>query len=217
MPKNILITGGSRGIGKATAQLLKKSGYEVLAPGSQELDVTDQDSIDAYFKTKIKSKLHAVICNAGVFHSDSLENHSIEDWTRVIDTNLTGTFRVCKKALKHLSKNSHIIMISSVSAEGEAYASAYATSKAGINGLCKSLAYELGSEGINVNAIAPGWVRTDMAKSILSTKAQERDNLGATLQNRYIEPSEVAGLIEYLLSPQAKAITGQVLTIDAGL
>lgn len=221
MSKKILISGGSRGIGKATASLLKKQGYEVLAPGSKELDIGSQESIDQYFEKHFtkKSKLYALVCNAGIFHSDSLENHSLEAWDEIININLSGTFRLCKKALPYLRKetNSHIVMISSVSAEGEAFAPAYSASKAGINGLCKSLAYELGSDGINVNAIAPGWVKTDMAQSILNTKALEKDNLGATMQNRYIEPKEIAGLVNYLISQEAKAITGQVLTIDAGL
>lgn len=219
--KIILITGGSRGIGKACAELLKKDGYQVLAPSSKELDVGCDKSVKKYFAANFKSstELYGLICNAGIFHSDSLENHSIDDWEEVLNVNLTGTFRACKAALPYLrnSENSNIIMISSVSAEGEAFAPAYTASKAGINGLCKSFAYELGSDGINVNAIAPGWVKTDMGQGILHNKALEKDNLGATLQNRWIEPSEVAGLVKYLVSSEARAITGQVLTIDAGL
>lgn len=217
----ILITGGSRGIGKACAELLKKEGYQVLAPNSKELDVGCDESVTKYFTANFKAdtKLYALICNAGIFHSDSLENHSIDDWEEVLNVNLTGTFRACKAALPYLrnSTNSNILMISSVSAEGEAFAPAYTASKAGINGLCKSLAYELGSDGINVNAIAPGWVKTDMGTGILHTKELEKDNLGATLQNRWIEPCEIAGLVKYLISPEARAITGQILTIDAGL
>ena len=260
--KTILITGGSRGIGKASAELLKKEGYQVLAPSSKELDVGCNDSVKKYFTANFKadSKLYALVCNAGIFHSESLEKHSLDDWEEVLNVNLTGTFRACQAALPYLRNNamnllenssdarlasseqtelndasmmaaekecnaagedlrvgSRIIMISSVSAEGEAFAPAYTASKAGVNGLCKALAYELGSDKINVNAIAPGWVKTDMAQGILHTKELEADNLGATLQNRWIEPSEVAGLIKYLLSPEAKAITGQILTIDAGL
>lgn len=221
MSKIVLITGGSRGIGKACAELLKKEGYQVLAPSSKELDVSSDESVKKYFAANFKtnSKLYALISNAGVFHSDSTENHSVENFQKIIDVNLTGAFRAVKAALPYLknSGEAHVVMISSVSSEGEAYAPAYTASKAGINGLCKSLAYELGSDGINVNAIAPGWVRTDMGTGILHSKALERDNLGATLQNRWIEPSEIAGLAKYLISPEAKAITGQILTIDAGL
>jgi 3-oxoacyl-[acyl-carrier protein] reductase len=219
--KTILITGGSRGIGKACSELLKSAGYQVLAPNSKELDVSSEPSVQKFFTANFnaKSKLYALICNAGVHHSASLEKHSIEDWQKVIDVNLTGTFRACKYALNYLrnSERSHIIMVSSVSADGEAFAPAYTASKAGINGLCKALAYELASDGINVNAIAPGWVRTDMAQKILHNKELEKNHLGASLQNRWIEPSEIAGLAKYLISEEARAITGQILTIDAGL
>lgn len=219
--KTVLITGGSRGIGKACARLLEQEGYRVLAPSSKELDLADNDSIEKFFEINFKSssKLYALISNAGVFHSASLENYDIEDWNKVIEINLTGAFRACKISLPYLknSSNSHIVFISSVSAEGESFASAYAASKAGINGLCKTLAYELASDGINVNAIAPGWVRTDMAKKILHNKSLEKDSLGATLQNRWIEPDEIAALVKYLISPEAKAITGQIIKIDAGL
>jgi 3-oxoacyl-[acyl-carrier protein] reductase len=219
--KTILITGGSRGIGKATADLLKEAGYQVLAPSSKELDVSSELSVKKYFAAnfKTKSELYALICNAGIHHSASLAEHSLADWQKVIDINLTGTFRACKHALNYLrnSKHSHIIMISSVSAAGEAFAPAYTASKAGINGLCKALAYELATDGINVNTIAPGWVRTDMAQKILHNQELVKNHLGATLQNRWIEPSEIASLVRYLISEEARAITGQVLTMDAGL
>ena len=81
----------------------------------------------------------------------------------------------------------------------------------------KSLTWELGKFGINVNAVAPGWVRTDMAQTILNTPEQEKNNLGANVQNRWIEPSEIAYLIQYLISPSARAITGETITISAGL
>ena len=217
--KLVLITGGSRGIGKAIAKELA-SDYEVLAPSSKELDVRDSQSVSAYFEKYIKNKaLYALISNAGIFADGAIENLAESSWLDVIDVNLNGAFRVTQKALPNLQKSpdSHIIYISSVSAQGEAFASAYSASKAALNGLTKSLAYELGSDGINVNAIAPGWVETDMAKSILHTKTLEKDNLGATLQNRWIKPKEIGALCHYLLEKKAKAITGQILTIDAGL
>lgn len=221
MAKKVLITGGSRGIGQATAELLIQSGYQVLAPGSSELDVSNQESVDNFFAENFTegSSLYALICNAGVFHSAPLEEHSLEEWQKVIDVNLTGAFRLCKKSLPYLQaqQGAHIIMVSSVSAEGEIYTPAYSASKAGMIGLMKSLTWELGKFGINVNAVAPGWVRTDMAQTILNTPEQEKNNLGATVQNRWIEPSEIAHLIQYLISSSARAITGETITISAGL
>jgi 3-oxoacyl-[acyl-carrier protein] reductase len=220
MSKNILITGGSRGIGKAIAKQLEKDGYRVFAPSSKELNLRSTDSIAKYIEANLKNKsLYALISNAGIFESGALENTREEAWLNLIDVNLNGAFRVTKACLPLLKKseNSNIIYISSVSAKGESFASAYSASKAALNGLTKALAYELGSDGVNVNAIAPGWVKTDMAKSILHTKNLERDNLGATIQNRWIKPREIADLVSYLIDKKAKAITGQILTIDAGL
>ena len=221
MAKKVLITGGSRGIGQATAELLIQSGYQVLAPGSRELDVSNQESVDKFFAKNFPedSSLYALICNAGVYHSAPLMEHSLEEWQKVIDVNLTGAFRLCKKSLPYLQaqQGAHIVMVSSVSAEGDIYTPAYSASKAGMIGLMKSLTWELGKFGINVNAVAPGWVRTDMAQTILNTPEQEKNNLGANVQNRWIEPSEIAHLIQYLISSSARAITGEIITISAGL
>lgn len=221
MAKKVLVTGGSRGIGDAIAKLLILNDYEVYAPSSRDLDLSSQESIDAYFKENFRENdsLYALISNAGIFHSAPLAKHSLENWQKIIDLNLTGAFRICRKALPYLQRENgaNIVFISSISAQGEAFAPAYSASKAGINGLCKALAPELASDNINVNAIAPGWVKTDLAKSILYTEELEKNHLGASLQNRWIEPAEIAGLVKYLLSPEAKAITGQILTIDAGL
>lgn len=220
MVKNVLITGGSRGIGKAIAKRLDSEGYTVFAPSSKELDLRSTESIESYIQTNLKDKsLYALISNGGIFESGAIENTEENTWLNLIDINLNGAYRVTKACLPLLKKNAHsnIIYISSVSAQGESFASAYSASKAAINGLTKALAYELGSDGVNVNAIAPGWVKTDMGKGILNTKNLERDNLGAAVQNRWIEPKEIADLVAYVIDEKAKAITGQILTIDAGL
>jgi len=219
--KVVLITGGSRGIGQAIAKnLVSANDFEVFAPSSKELDVTSTSSIEEYFATKLKNKtLYALVSNAGIYQNGALENFAEASWLELIDVNLNGAFRVTQKAIPLLkkAKDSHIIYISSVSAQGESFASAYSVSKAGLEALTKSLAYELGSDGINVNAIAPGWVKTDMAQEILHTSNLQKDHLGATIQNRWIKASEIADLVAYLLDKKAKAITGQIITIDAGL
>lgn len=219
--KKVLVTGGNRGIGLAIAEQLKLEDYEILSPSSKELDVSDEASIKKFFKKHFKEEdtLYALINNAGVFHESSLENYSTQDWKKVIDINLTGAFLVSREALKYLQNNQggRIIMISSISARGYAYTSAYSASKAGLIGLANSLAEELAKDDIQVNTICPGWVRTDMAKNILHNEDLEKNNLSAALQKRWIEAEEIAQLVSYLLSTKSKAITGQSINIDAGL
>jgi 3-oxoacyl-[acyl-carrier protein] reductase len=222
LKKKVLISGGSRGIGRATALFLKSKDYEVLSPGTQDLDVSKQDSIDLYFDKNFSEKdsLYALISNAGVFHSSRIENYSDSDWERVLNVNLTGAFRLCRKALDLLKKSpeAKIIFISSVSALfGEAYASAYSASKAGLHGLTKSLALELAPDNIQVNAICPGWVKTDMALKQLKNEEEIKNQLGASLQNRWICSEEVASLVAYLISEDSRAITGQLINFSAGL
>lgn len=222
MKKKVLISGGSRGIGRATALFLEKNDFEVLAPSSKELNLRSNFSIDEFFKNNFSAKdpLYALISNAGVFHSSSLEKYRDEDFEKLMEINLFGAFRLCRKALNFLknSPESKIVFISSVSGlAGEAYASAYSASKAGLIGMAKSLALELATENIQVNAICPGWVKTDMSLSQLNSEEKIKNHLEASLQNRWIEADEIASLINFLLSEKAKAITGQTINISAGL
>ena len=223
--ERLLISGGSRGIGEATAFLLKEH-YDVYAPSSKELDVTDHRSIDAYCSSnKLDQGIYALVCNAGIYQQKPFLKQSFEEWQRIIDVNLHGVFNLCQKIIpgmiernhKHDCATSRIVIISSVSASGEAYASAYAASKAALLGLSKSLSMEFAKDKITVNTICPGWVRTDMAKNCLNTAEKEAANIGATLQNRWIEPDEVAHMVKYLISEEAYAVTGQSIEISAGL
>ncbi len=217
--KLALVTGGNRGIGLAIVESLRSSNYEVFGPSSSELDLASKSSIDAYCNSVFSpdASLDLLVLNAGVFYSAPLAKHSIEDFERVIDINLTGAFRLIKYWHQRMAKASSIIIISSISSAGELYAPAYSASKAALNAMAKSLAQELYSSDIRVNVIAPGWVRTDMAKSILSDESLERDNLEATLIKRYIEPKEIAAMLLYLVSDSAQAITGEIFTISGGI
>ena len=228
--KNVLISGGSRGIGKSAAYLLSRSDYQVFAPSSQELDQSSEKSVQDYFSNAeiedCEQSLYGLIVNAGVYHSSCFEEYCFNDWQRVLDVNLNGAFHLVKAALPLLKtyvklnpeSYSRIIFISSVSAyAGELYAPAYSASKAALIALAKSLALEFAKYKITVNSICPGWVRTDMALNQMPNEDVIKDSLGATLQNRWIEPEEIAHAISYLLSEPAKGITGQQLNITAGL
>jgi NAD(P)-dependent dehydrogenase (short-subunit alcohol dehydrogenase family) len=237
MSRSVLISGGSRGIGKATAELLSAEGYQVYAPGSAEMDVASQDSVDNYssgllrFARNDQSSrgaqrrgdpcLDALVLNAGIFHSAPITDYKLNDWQRVIDVNLHGVFRVLTAVLPLMTLNDgkrrQIVIISSVSARGEAYASAYSASKAALIAAAKAWAVELAKYKINVNVISPGWVRTDMALGILSTPEQQRDELGATLTGKWIEPEEIASMVAYLLSDAGRSITGAEMVVGAGI
>ena len=219
--KKILISGGSRGIGKAISESLTDN-YKVLGPSSAEMDVSSEKSVTDFLQNNLNTEdsLYGIVCNAGIFHSGNFENYSLENWNKIITTNLTGTFNLCHLGLPYLRKSpeARIVIISSISGiSGEAFAPAYSASKAGLIGLAKSLALELAKFNITVNTIAPGWVKTDLALDQLKSEDMIKDNLGANLQNRWIEPEEIASLVKYLLSHEARAITGEVINISAGL
>ncbi len=206
----------------AIADLLRAESWLVHGAGSQEMDLSSMDSVSTYVSRDLASvDLDALVLNAGIFHSASIKNYEWEDWQKVIDINLHGCFRLIKAALPKLLSNPRpnksIVFISSISADGEPYASAYAASKAALLALSASLAVELASDKIRVNTICPGWVRTDMAKSILRSPAQEQDALGASLTGTWIEPREIAAMTSYLLGETARSITGARFDVDAGL
>ncbi len=246
MVKTVLISGGSRGIGKATAELLRAEGYQVYAPGSAEMDVCSEEAVAKYigilrcaqdsnkdpdgsllrFQRECtsqaqtdKPQLDALVLNAGIFHSAAITDYKLQDWQRVIDVNLHGVFRVLTAALPLMTvddgKRRQIVIISSVSARGEAYASAYSASKAALIAAAKAWAAELAKYKINVNVISPGWVRTDMAMGIIGDAPE--DALGATLTGKWIEPEEIAAMVAYLLSDAARSITGAEMCVDAGV
>ena len=215
-----LVTGGSRGIGKATAKILQDTGYKVLAPSSSELDVRSEASIQHYLNTQLGSNpLYGLVCNAGIFYDNPIEKHSIENFSKVLDINLTGSFRSIQASLAHLraAQGAKVILISSVSAYGDAGAPAYSASKAGLIAMMKSIAPELAHDQITINTINPGWVRTDMAEAILGSEEAQKNHLGASLLKRWIEPEEIGELVKFLLSDQAAAICGESINIDAGL
>ena len=183
-------------------------------------DVADQHQVQSMIK-KIIAKfggLNLVVANAGVTQDKRFDNLSLADWDQVVDTNLKGTFLVFQAALPHLraQQGGKLIAISSiVGRDGNIGQANYAAAKAGLIGLVKTLAKELGPDNILVNAIIPGFIHTDMTQSLPIGIKQHL--AGMTPLGRLGQPQEVANLVAWLASPQASFITGGVLPATGGL
>lgn len=225
-----LVTGGNRGIGLATARALRDAGFTVVvgsrsgeAPdglASVSLDVTSTDSVDAAFESieALHGPVEVLVANAGVTRDGLIMRMSDEDITSVIDTNLVGAIRCARRAARGMLKlrRGRIILISSVVwALGSAGQVNYAASKAGLVGVARSLARELGSRAVTVNVVAPGFVDTDMTAELPDGRRQEI--LAAVPLGRYAQPEEVAGVVAFLAGASAAYITGAVVPVDGGL
>lgn len=230
MSRVVLITGGSKGIGLACAQHFAKLGdkvavtYNTSKPSgdffSVKCDVTSQAEVDSAFAA-IEEKLGPVqvlVSNAGITKDLLLLRMNESDFTSVIDANLTGAYRVCKRATQSMlrARSGRIILMSSVvGLLGSAGQSNYAASKAGLVGLARSLARELGSRNITVNVIAPGPVETDMTNSLTQ---EQRDNMLSLVPlGRMATTQEIASVVSFLASQDAAYITGAVIPVDGGL
>jgi 3-oxoacyl-[acyl-carrier protein] reductase len=226
----VLVTGGSKGIGHGVALRLAKAGHRVAATYRSgevpadvlgvQCDVTDPAQVEAAF-VQVESSLGAVevlIANAGITRDTLLMRMSDEDWDSVIATNLSGAFRVARRAARPMirGKFGRIIFLSSVVGMlGSAGQVNYAASKSGLVGMARSLARELGSRGITANVVAPGFIETDMTAELgddLIKKYAEQIPLG-----RFGSVDDVAGTIEFLVSDAASYITGAVIPVDGGV
>jgi 3-oxoacyl-[acyl-carrier protein] reductase len=230
MSRVVLITGGSKGIGLACAQHFAKLGdkvaitYNSTKPTGDffavKCDVTSQEQVDAAF-AEVEAKLGPVqvlISNAGITKDLLLLRMNEVDFVSVVDANLTGAFRVCKRATQSMlrARSGRIILMSSVvGLLGSAGQANYAASKAGLIGFARSLARELGSRTITVNVVAPGPVETDMTNAL--THEQRGNMLGAVPLGRMATPQEIAGVVAFLASQDAAYITGAVIPVDGGL
>ena len=230
MSRVVLITGGSRGIGLATAQRFAALGdkvvvtYNTSAPTGDFLavqcDVTKQQDVDRTF-TEVEEKLGPVeilVSNAGITRDGLLLRMKEQDFADVLDANLTGAFRVSKRATQSMlrARKGRIILVSSVvGLLGQAGQANYAASKAGLVGFARSLARELGSRSITVNVVAPGPVDTDMTRALGEEKLQAFAALVPL--GRIATTDEIAGVITFLASPDAAYITGAVIPVDGGL
>jgi 3-oxoacyl-[acyl-carrier protein] reductase len=228
--RSVLVTGGNRGIGRAIAEAFREAGDDVAVTYRSgeppegflgvRCDITDPDQVEAAF-AEIEEKqgpVEVLVANAGVTRDTLLLRMSEDDWNTVLDTNLTGTFRVTKRAAKGMLRlrRGRIVLISSVvGLLGSAGQVNYAASKAGLVGMARSLARELGSRGITTNVVAPGFVETDMTETLPEEKKAEY-KAQIPLQ-RYATTDEVAAAVQWLASDQAGYITGAVIPVDGGL
>lgn len=229
-PRVVLVTGGNRGIGRAIAEAFLAQGDLVAVTtrsgGAPEgaldvrCDVTVQADVDAAFAT-IEAELGPVevlVANAGVTADTLVLRMSDEQWSSVIDTNLTGSFRLAKRAAKGMLRlrRGRIIFISSVvGLLGSPGQVNYAASKAGLVGMARSLARELGSRSITANVVAPGFVDTDMTAVL--TDEQKAGIRAQVPLGRYASPEEVAGAVTWLAGSGAAYVTGAVIPVDGGL
>ena len=230
MARTVLVTGGNRGIGLAIAHAFAAQGDRVAvthrgtkAPGDLfgvECDITDAAAVDAAFGTVEKElgPVEVLVANAGITDDTLLLRMSEDTFSSVIDANLTGAYRVAKRAASGMLRKrwGRMIFISSVvGLSGGAGQANYASSKAGLVGLARSIARELGSRNITANVIAPGFVNTDMTQAL--PEARRADIVAQVPLKRYAEPAEVAAAVAFLASDQAGYITGAVLPVDGGL
>lgn len=237
--KIVLVTGASRGIGKAIALKFASDGHFVIGTATSEkgaqaigeylaqydgvgrvLDVTDSTQVDKLFEEidSVYGSLQVLINNAGITQDGLLMRMSDEQWDNVIDTNLKSVYRMTRRAIKSMMKArfGRIINISSVVGQmGNAGQTNYAASKAGMEGFSRSLAREIGSRGVTVNCIAPGFIETDMTDGL-----DERllaSMLDAVPLGRLGQPEDIAAAAAFLASDGAGYITGEVLAVNGGM
>lgn len=229
-PRTVLITGGNRGIGFAIAEEFVAAGHRVAVTARSgegpdgsltvRADVTDAASVDAAF-TEVEARwgpVEIVVANAGVTRDALMMRMSDDDFTQVVDTNLTGAFRVVKRASKGMLKArfGRIVLISSVvGLLGSAGQVNYSASKSGLIGLARSVTRELGARGITANVVAPGFIETDMTAAL--PEAQQAEYKRSIPSGRYGTAAEVARVVAWIAGDDAGYVSGAVIPVDGGL
>ncbi len=236
-----LVTGASRGIGRAIATRLGSMGHLVVGTATSDegaeaisryfeeagirgrgmrLDVADDDSVAGVVKAieEEYGPVTVLVNNAGITRDNLLMRMKPEEWASVIDTNLNSLYRVCKACVRGMMKARYgrIVNITSVvGVSGNAGQTNYAAAKAGMIGFTKSLAQEIGPRGITVNAVAPGFIDTDMTREL--PEAQRKQLLGAIPLGRLGQPEEIAAAVAFLVSDDAGYVTGITLHVNGGM
>lgn len=215
--RTALVTGAARGIGKAIAARLRDDGANVLAPARNELDLSSNDSINSYLSA-LDAEVDVLICNAGINRLGRSTEITDADIAEMFQVNLVSYMRLIRGLAPGMIGRGYgrITSVSSIwSIVARDRRVAYSTTKAGLNGLTRSLAIELAPHGILVNAVAPGYVNTEMTKQ--NNSAQEIETIEKTLPlGRLAEPNEIAEVVWFLSSSRNSYMTGQTLVADGG-
>lgn len=230
---NILVTGASKGIGRAIAQILKDSGNVYVTARNQKVlsefdgagyfvcDLADENQLVKLGNFIEENQIDVLVNNAGEYIYQGIDEVEFETLNHIISVNLKAPIYLMSRAVPYMrsQKFGRIINIGSISGVmGEAHASLYSSTKAGVIGLSKATGLELAEFGITVNTINPGWVDTELGKgSIEGSEFSQDEIIECIPQRRFVAPEEVAGLVKYLISDEAKGITGQSINLCAGL
>ncbi|MCU1600988.1 MAG: 3-oxoacyl-(acyl-carrier-protein) reductase [Frankiales bacterium] len=228
-PRTVLVTGGNRGIGLATARSLAAQGHRVAVTSRSgevdglltvKCDVTSTEDVDHAFTTveEALGPVEVLVCNAGITDDQLLLRMTEESFTSVLDTNLTSAYRLSKRASKSMlrARWGRLVFVSSVvGLSGSAGQASYAASKAGLVGFSRSLARELGSRNITANVVAPGFIETDMTAAL--PEARREEIVKSIPAGRMATADEVAAVLAFLASDAAAYVNGAVIPVDGGL
>jgi NAD(P)-dependent dehydrogenase (short-subunit alcohol dehydrogenase family) len=226
MSRLVVVTGGTRGIGRAVAERFEAAGDRVLAVGRAECDVADEAAVNAFFAQA--GDVDVLVNNAGVAASAPLAKTSLADWERLLAVNATGAFLCTRAVLPRMAARNEgrIVTVASVAGRaGARYTAAYTASKHAAVGLTRATAAEVAGTGVTANAVCPTFVRTDMttesvARIAAATGRSEAEGEAVLVAmsplGRLLEPEEVAAAVAFLASPEAGAINGQTLILDGG-